>query len=486
MQIFFYILEKRSPKELAVVEETLQLYDQKPQNLQIPSRPSPLEDSQQQIVGQRPSPGEPSSPKILINNQQKGSSSSEENGFIKVYPEQTLQQQPLHQQQQQQQQFSNEYENVGGAVGSPRPSSYDAGSSVTADDIEFVHSADNSPRMTDYPDVFGYENENIQSVGKIRPSDDLEDYENISSQNIWQQQQQPQQLQHQQMNQQHQQQQLLEGGEGQKKSLNPEEVAHMRQLLNEYDLNSVREPSEADNLRQQQQVHPQTQHQKQQQSLPPEIWQTQDILLEQSEQPSKFQSPQFQQQSPNAQQNIQQQQQDIFAQNEPQFHQQKMLQQNQQHHQQDLEFQPPQFQSAQNQLHQQPQYPQPQGQQPQSPSSPFQSLEQQQPHSSKQQKSKSKSPVQAFHEGENIAEFLFQMPSKSKQQLSQAPNDQATFILQNNSQKQGASSRLGFALFDEDDEIHVVVCVTLSEYGGGGEETGNTRAASEKCFNMFF
>uniref|UniRef100_A0AC34GHE8 Uncharacterized protein n=1 Tax=Panagrolaimus sp. ES5 TaxID=591445 RepID=A0AC34GHE8_9BILA len=237
--------------------------------------------------------------------------------------------------QQQQQQFSNEYENVGGAVGSPRPSSYDAGSSVTADDIEFVHSADNSPRITDYPDVFGYENENIQRVGKIRPSDDLEDYENISSQNIWQQQQ-PHQLPHQQ--QIGQQQPLPEGGDGQKKPINPEDIAHMRQLLNEYDLNSVRE-SEADDLRQaqaqKQHVHPQTQHQQQQQSLPPddlrqaqaqkhvqlqtqhqqqqqslppEIWQTQDVLLEQPEQPPKFQSPQFQQQ-PNAQQGLQQQQQ---------------------------------------------------------------------------------------------------------------------------------------------------------------------------------
>uniref|UniRef100_A0AC34G5F3 Uncharacterized protein n=1 Tax=Panagrolaimus sp. ES5 TaxID=591445 RepID=A0AC34G5F3_9BILA len=113
------ILDKRSPKESVVVEETLQLYDQKPQGLQVPPRPSPLDDTQQQQqIGQRPTSGEPSSPKILINNQQKGSSSSEDNGFIKVYPEQTLQQQQPGQQpvqrQQQQQQFSNEYENVGG------------------------------------------------------------------------------------------------------------------------------------------------------------------------------------------------------------------------------------------------------------------------------------------------------------------------------------------------------------------------------------
>jgi hypothetical protein len=473
------ILDKRSPKDPLIVEETLKLYDQKPQgNLQVPPRTShePLEEQ----VGQRIS-GEPSSPKILITtNQQKGSSSSEDNGFIKVYPEQAL---PLQQPQQQvQKQNSNEYENVG-AVGSPRPSSYDAGSSVTADDIEFVHSADNSPRVTDYPDVFGYENENIQKVGKIRPSDDLEDYENISSQNIWQQQQQQPQQQI------SQQQQFI--GEEEKKPIKPEDIAHMRQLLNEYDLNSVRE-SEAEDLRQhqnKQQIQQKTEHQQQQQSLPPEIWQTQDILLEQpQQQQSQYgQQGQQQQQPSQFQQQQQQQQQSPYAQlgspqqgQQPQFHQ-KQLQQN---HQQDLEFEAPPFHSPkfqqqpqfhqlqqqqgqhtglqmgqepqfhQQNLQQQQQQGQPpqfgqqqqpqfhqfqqQGQSPQfgqqPPASPFQSLEQQ-PQSPKRQ-SKSKSPVHHFNEGENIAEFLFQMPTKSRQQNPQG-NEKTTFILQNNSQKQG-------------------------------------------------
>jgi E3 ubiquitin-protein ligase RGLG len=395
----------------ATVEGVVPLYKQKPQGLQVPPRPTyePPEDATQQR------PSEPSSPKTLINSQQKGSSSSEENGFIKVYPEQTL--------PQQQQQHQPGHESPG-AIGSPRPSSYDAGSSVTADDIEFVHSADNSPRITDYPDVFGYEN--LQTIGKNnRHSDDLEGFETIPSQNIWQQQ--------------HPQQQMGVEGSTQKQPLNPEEIIHMRQLLNEYDLNSIRE-SEAEDLRQVKQQSPsQTQHQQQQQSLPPEIWQKQDTLLQQ-QQP---QQPQFQE--PQAYQDSQFQQK--FGQPEqPQFQQSEAYQESsfpkhlQYSPQQGSEFQQSQLHQHQPLLqqaqHQQSQFPQSQLQQ----QHPQQAQQQQyQPQPDQQQplqavpeqkqtskRSKSKSPIQAFHEGDNIAEFLFQMPLKNKQPQT---NEQATYSI---------------------------------------------------------
>lgn len=208
--------QKQTPTE-SVVAETVPLFKQPPQGLQVPPQHvyEPLEEGEHQPPQQAP-PRQPESPKILINNQQKGSSSSED-GFIKVYPESI---EPSHRQQ------DTDFEGAG-AVGSPRPSSYDAGSSVTADDIEFVHSTEGSPRLSDYPDVFTYDE--VQRVDKSRPSDEFEGFETIPAQNIWQ------------SNSPQQQPPIGVEIEAQKKPLNPEEAAHMAQLLKEYDLNSLRD-----------------------------------------------------------------------------------------------------------------------------------------------------------------------------------------------------------------------------------------------------
>ena len=133
-------------------------------------------------VNQNPERVDPS----LVPEGQKKSSSSEE-GFVKVYD------------------FK---EKKSPGVASPRPGSYDAGSSITADDIEFVQSMQNQGPQ-DYPEVFDdYETlkkypqgvekskkslqpqkglENPQSIQHPRISDEgLEGFEPIQEQDIWQ------------------------------------------------------------------------------------------------------------------------------------------------------------------------------------------------------------------------------------------------------------------------------------------------------------
>ncbi|KAE9554201.1 hypothetical protein FO519_002565 [Halicephalobus sp. NKZ332] len=293
----------------------------------------------------------------LNQETQKRSSSSEE-GFVKVYDP-------------KKQQIHPHFEGAS-APGVPRPASYDAGSSVTADDIEFVHSMQNQAQG-DYPEVFedyetlkknqgvfeDYETlkksqniqnpqnlqniqnlqdfRNPQSIQNIRLSDEgLEGFEPIQEQDIWEATQAPLQPRE----------QVNVAQESQKsKTIDPKEEAQVLQLLQEYDL--TRNSGEKKTQKVQELPLP---------------W-DQELQV----------NPEADKSSPNI--------------SPEQFDYDTVE-----------DFSP---------LHQSPQHPQ-SPQYPQTPQTPLSPQSPQSPNSPQKSPKRSRTPIQVVQPGENVAEFLFQ------------------------------------------------------------------------------